>query len=195
MKTLVLTLSAALLAALPAAAKTFQIDPMHSSANFKVRHMMVSYVHGKFGKLSGSFDFDGKNPKAWTAEATIDATSIDTGVGMRDKHLRSSDFFDAEKYPTITFKSTGVTHWKDGEGKLLGKLTIRGVTKDVVLDLSLDGTTVDGRGNEHAGFTATTKINRQDFGVSWNKSLDHGGVMVGDEVAITIEVEGVAEKS
>ena len=170
-------------------AATFEIDPVHSGVSFTVRHMMVSKVRGRFGKFDGTFDYEPGRPGSWAAAATIDAASIDTGNERRDGHLRSGDFFDAERCPKIEFKSTKVQQDKDGKAKLHGELTMRCVTKPVVLDLELGGV-APGMSGRIAGANATGKINRKDFGVSWNKTLDSGGLAVSDEVDISIEVEG-----
>jgi len=173
------------------AADTYEIDPAHTSVQFSIRHMMISNVRGEFTKLSGKATGDVANPTAATVEATIDATSIDTRNEKRDEHLRSPDFLDTAKFPTITFKSTKVE--KAGDAwKLHGDLTLHGVTKPVVLDVTnVTPPTKDPGGNTRIGAQATTKINRQDFGIVFNKTLDGGGVLVGDEIAITIDVEVV----
>ena len=193
-KTAALT-GALALAGLPALAATYDIDPAHSTIGFKIRHMMVSKVAGTFGKYTGTFDYDPKDPKAWAAKAAIETASVDTRNEKRDGHLKSPDFFDVEKFPSMEFVSTGIKGWKGGKGKLMGKLTLHGVTKDVALDLELVGAAKDPGGNERAGFTATTTINRKDYGVSWNKAMEAGGVMLSEEVWISIEVEGVKKKS
>jgi polyisoprenoid-binding protein YceI len=194
-------ISAAALAAvlsLPAAAatSTWQIDPNHSAAQFAVRHMAISTVRGAFSKLSGSVQLDDKDITKSSVEVTIDAASVDTRVGDRDKDLRSERFFDVEKYPTLTFKSTKVEQTEPGKLKVTGDLTIHGVTKQVVLDV--EGPTArvkDPWGNQRAAANATTKINRQDFGVKWNAKMDSGGWVVGDDVAITIDVELVQKEA
>lgn len=174
---------------LGSAADTYEIDPAHTAVLFSVRHMMISNVRGEFTKLSGKATGDVANPTAATVEATIDATSIDTRNEKRDEHLRAADFLDTAKYPTINFKSTKVE--KAGDGwKLTGDLTLHGVTKPVVLDVTnVTPPTKDPWGNTRIGASAATKINRQDFGIVFNKTLDGGGVLVGDEIAITIDVE------
>jgi polyisoprenoid-binding protein YceI len=188
-------ISAAALAAalsLPAAAatSTWQIDPNHSAAQFAVRHMAISTVRGAFSKLSGSVQLDDKDVTKSSVEVTIDAASVDTRVPDRDKDLRSDRFFDVEKYPTLTFKSTKVEQTEPGKLKITGDLTIHGVTKQVVLDVEgLTAPAKDPWGNQRAAANATTKINRQDFGVKWNAKMDSGGWVVGDDVAITIDVE------
>jgi polyisoprenoid-binding protein YceI len=171
------------------AADTYEIDPAHTSVQFSIRHMMISNVRGEFTKLSGKATGDVANPAGATVEATIDATSVDTRNEKRDEHLRSPDFLDTAKFPTMTFKSTQVEKAADG-WKLHGDLTLHGVTKPVVLDVtSVTPPTKDPWGNTRIGAQATTKINRQDFGIVFNKTLDGGGVLVGDEIAITIDVE------
>jgi polyisoprenoid-binding protein YceI len=171
------------------AADTYEIDPAHTSVQFSIRHMMISNVRGEFTKLTGKATGDVANPTAATVEATIEATSIDTRNEKRDEHLRSPDFLDTAKFPTMTFKSTKVEKASDG-WKLHGDLTLHGVTKPVVLDvINVTPPTKDPWGNTRIGAQATTKINRQDFGIVFNKTLDGGGVLVGDEIAITIDVE------
>src|ERR1700737_5452309 len=182
---------------LPAAAatSTWQIDPNHSAAQFAVRHMAISTVRGAFTKVSGTVQWDDQDITKSTVEVTIDAASVDTRVADRDKDLRSDHFFDVSKYPTITFKSKRVEQAGSGKLKVTGDLTIHGTTKEVVLDV--DGPTPavkDPWGNERAAATATTKINRQDFGVKWNATMDNGGVVVGDDVTITIDIEMVKKK-
>jgi polyisoprenoid-binding protein YceI len=172
------------------AATTWEIDPAHSAAQFSVRHLMVSNVRGEFGKVTGTVEYDPKEPARATITATIDATTINTREPKRDEHLRSPDFFDVAKYPTITFKSKRLEMASPGKLRIIGDLTIRGVTKEVVLDV--EGPTPeikDPWGNTKIGATATTKINRKDFGLKWNKALETGGVVVGDDVTITIDVE------
>jgi polyisoprenoid-binding protein YceI len=172
-----------------AAAATWEIDPSHSSATFKVRHLAVANVTGGFSGIKGSVVWDEADPTKASVETVIDATSIDTGVPDRDKHLKSADFFDVEKHPTITFKSKKVERTKDGL-KVTGDLTMHGVTKEVVLAVEGPFPPVkDPWGHTKSGASATTKINRQDFGVSWSKTMDQGGLVVGNDVSITIDVE------
>jgi polyisoprenoid-binding protein YceI len=180
--------------ALPGVAATsnWQIDPNHSSAQFAVKHLAISTVRGAFTKVSGTVQLDDKDVTKSSVEVTIDARSVDTRVEDRDKDLRSDHFFEVEKYPTITFKSTRVEQVDPGKLKVTGDLTIHGVTKSVVLDV--DGPTApvkDPWGNQRAAANATTKVNRQDYGVKWNAKMDNGGWVVGDDVAITIDVEMV----
>jgi polyisoprenoid-binding protein YceI len=180
--------------ALPAAAatSTWQIDPNHSAAQFAVRHLAISTVRGAFTKVSGTIQFDDKDIAKSSVDVTIDAASVDTRVEGRDKDLRSDHFFDVEKYPTLTFKSIKVEQVEVGKLKVTGDLTIHGVTKQVVLDVEGPTAAVkDPWGNQRAAANATTKINRQDFGVKWNAKMDNGGWVVGDDVTITIDVEMV----
>ena len=184
--------SSAAFAEKPAAtgASTWEIDSAHSSAQFSVRHLMVSNVRGEFGKVTGTVVYDGKDIGKSTVEATIDASTISTRDEKRDGHLKSPDFFDVAKYPTITFKSTKVEKAGKDKLKVIGDLTIHGVTKQATLNV--DGPSAaqkDPWGNEKSGAEATTKINRKDFGLTWNKALESGGVVVGEEVTITLDVE------
>ena len=177
----------------PAAwATTYQIDPEHSTVGFSIRHLF-SNVRGTFNQFEGSFDYVPGHPEQWKADATIQAASIDTHVDKRDTHLRSKDFFDVAKYPTITFKSADVTDVTPTGAKLHGILTIHGVDKPVVLDLAIHGEGKDPWGNVRSGFTATTKLTRKDFGLTWNEALETGQLLVGEEVDITLEVEGIVK--
>jgi len=166
-------------------------DPVHTQANFSARHMMVSTVRGSFRQVSGSFDFDPSNPADAVVEAVIDVASMDsTGVEQRDQHLLSADFLDVEKYPTITFKSTRVDVNKNKtEAKVYGDLTVKDVTREVVLDVEFHGEGTTPYGTKIAGFEASTKINREDFGLTWNVALEAGGWMVGKDIKISIDVE------
>jgi len=169
---------------------TWQIDPDHSSFQFKVRHLMVSNVKGDFTKVRGMVTIDEQNIANLKVEITIDAASANTGHAKRDEHLRSADFFDVTKYPTITFVSKKIERTGANTLKVRGDLIIRGVTKEITIDV--EGPTAevkDPGGNFRRGATATAKINRQDFGIMWNRVLDTGGVVVGDEVNIYVEVE------
>ena len=177
----------------PAAAAQYKIDADHSSVSFTVAHMAISKVHGRFDKFSGTVEYDPKNPKGLKVEASIDAASINTSVDARDKHLKSPDFFDAEKFPALTFKSTRVLSVKGMSGKLEGELTIHGVTKTVVLAVEGSGPAKDPWGNERMAATATTSINRKDFGLVWNKVMETGGLLVGEKVDIVLEIEAVKE--
>jgi polyisoprenoid-binding protein YceI len=184
-------LTASMARAADATTTTWEIDPTHSSAEFSVRHMMVSNVKGQFGKITGEVSLDDKDPRKSTANVLIDATTIDTREPKRDAHLKSPDFFDVTKFPTITFKSTKVEKAGKAKFKLTGDLTIHGVTKSVVL--SVDGPTADVKdimGGLSRGAEITGKINRKDWGLTWNKPLEAaGGVLVGDEVSLDIAVE------
>ncbi len=167
----------------------WQIDPTHTDVEFTVRHLMISNVKGRFSNTSGSLQLDPKAPAKTALEVTIPIATIDTGVDQRDAHLRSPDFFDAETHPVMTFRSRRVEGDLAGQFKVHGDLTIRGVTKPIALDVTLDGQGKDPWGNERLGYSATTKINRRDFGLVWNQALETGGVMVGDEVKVSINAE------
>lgn len=184
-------LSAALVLVLAAAAQaqTWNIDASHSAAHFAVRHMMVSTVRGDLGKITGTVTFDGKSLAAAAVEASIDATAISTRDEKRDTHLKGPDFFDVATYPTLTFKSKKVTPNADGSFKVLGDLTMHGVTKEVTLDVEALRPVIKQGNNSRTGTTATTKLNRQDFGIKWSRTMDGGGVVVSDEVAVTIDLE------
>jgi polyisoprenoid-binding protein YceI len=165
-------------------AQTWNIDPAHTAAQFSVRHLGISTVRGSFTKVGGSIQYDPSNPAKTTIDATIDAASVDTRVEMRDNDLRSPNFFDAAKYPTLTFKSKRVETAGAGKLKVTGDLTIHGVTKEVTLDVDGPSAAVkDSHGNQHMGASATTTINRKDFGVNG------AGTAVGDDVPITIDME------
>mgnify|MGYP001615434453 CR=1 FL=1 len=172
---------------------SYTIDTDHTTVGFKVRHIL-SYVQGQFREFEGSFEYDPEKPGTWKADTVIQTASIDTNVEPRDKHLRSADFFDAAAYPTVTFKSTGVTDATAASAKLNGLLTIHGVEKPVALDLQIHGVAKDPWGNTRASFTASTTINRKDFGMTWSKVLETGQLLVGEEVIITLEVEGLLQE-
>jgi polyisoprenoid-binding protein YceI len=168
---------------------TYNIDPSHSGAHFTVRHMMVTNVHGGFRTVKGTVVSDPENPGACRVEAEIDAASIDTREPQRDAHLRSADFLDVEKFPVIAFRSTGVAPAGKGEWKVTGDLTIHGVTRSVVLNVEgLEPEGKDPWGNIRSGATATAKIKRSDFGLTWNATLETGGILVGDDIKIEIEL-------
>lgn len=176
-------------------AAAWNIDPDHSAVEFKVRHLMVSNVKGSFGKVSGVVIVDEKDITKSKVTATIDTTSIDTGVVKRDDHLKSADFLEVAKYPTMTFVSTNIAKNGSGKLKVTGDLTLHGVTRPVVLDVEGPSQEIkDPMGNLRTGASATAKINRKDFGLTWNKMLEAGGVAVGDEVIINIEVELIKAK-
>jgi polyisoprenoid-binding protein YceI len=171
---------------------TWNIDPVHSVVEFKVKHMMISNVKGHFSKITGTLTLDEARPENSSVVNEIDVSSIDTHDPQRDAHLKSADFLDVEKFPTITFKSTRVERTGQASGTVEGDLTIHGVTRKVVLDV--EGPTAPGKdpwGNTRVGVTATTKISRKDFGLIWNAALETGGVLVGDEVTITLDVQFV----
>ncbi|HET7101918.1 MAG TPA: YceI family protein [Terriglobia bacterium] len=172
---------------------TWNIDPVHSNAQFSVRHLMISNVKGEFTGISGWILFDPQKPETLSAEATIDVSTINTREQERDNHLKSPDFFHVEEYPTLTFKSKRAEK-SSGGLKVAGDLTIRGVTREVTLDVEgPTPPTKDPWGSIRVGASATTKINRKDFGLTWNQALETGGVLVGDEVKITIDVQLVAQ--
>ena len=192
-RTFVVAAGLFLAAASSVQAQAWTMDPSHSAAHFAVRHMMVTTVRGDLGKIAGTVNFDPSKPSAGSIEATIDVTGIDTRDAGRDKHLKSADFFDVEKFPTITFKSKRIEPASGGGFKVTGDLTMKGVTKEVVLDVeALRPAIKDQRGNARTGTTAMTKLNRQDYGINWSRALDGGGVVVSDEVSVTIDVELVA---
>jgi polyisoprenoid-binding protein YceI len=173
-----------------ALAADWQIDSSHSAAQFSVRHMMVSNVRGQFGKMTGSVRFDPKEPAAAGVEVAVDVSSIDTRDPKRDAHLQGADFFDAQKFPTITFKSKRIEAAGAGRLKLIGDLTLRGVTREVAFDVEGPTSEIkDARGGARVGATATARINRSDFGMTWNRALEAGGVTLSDEVAITVDIE------
>jgi len=170
---------------------TWTIDPYHSSAEFAVKHLMVSTVRGRFGGVEGALRIDEADPAASSVSASIDVATVATGVEQRDQHLRSGDFFGAEEFPRMTFASTRVER-RDGERwRVTGDLTVRDVTKQVVLETESEGRGQDMDGKERAGFTATTTLNRKDFGLTWNALLETGGVAVGDTVKITLGIEAI----
>ncbi|MDP3702962.1 MAG: YceI family protein [Candidatus Omnitrophota bacterium] len=176
----------------PAGATTYAIDKDHTTVGFKIRHLF-SNVQGSFNQFDGNFTYVPGTPEQWTVTATIQASSIDTNVEKRDQHLRSKDFFDVEQFSTIEFASTEVTDATPSSAKLHGLLTIHGVQKPVVLDLALHGEGKDPWGNVRSGFTAKTSINRKDYGLAWNQTLETGRLLVGEEVEIVLEVEGLAQ--
>jgi polyisoprenoid-binding protein YceI len=187
----ILVVVLAVTAVTAAVAAEYDIDKNHSSVGFKVKHMMVSNVHGQFGDFAGSFTWDPANLAAAKVSATIQTGSVDTRNAKRDEHLRSADFFDVTTHPTMTFVSTGIEPKGKDLYTLRGDLTLHGVTKPVVLDLVFVGEMADAKAGTRMGWEASGVIKRSDFGVSWSKSLDNGGVVVGDEVTIELAVEGV----
>jgi polyisoprenoid-binding protein YceI len=170
---------------------TWKLDAAHTFATFSARHMMVTTVRGKLGEISGQIEFDPANPAAAKVEATINTAGVNSGVADRDNHLRSADFLDVANHPTITFKSTRVELTGENTGKVHGNLTIRGVTRPVVLDVEYLGQTPSPFGDTRAGFVGTTRINREDWGLTWNVAIEAGGVLVGKEVKIELDVEAI----
>jgi polyisoprenoid-binding protein YceI len=172
-------------------AGTWTIDPVHSEVGFTVRHMMVSKVRGKFTSFSGEI-VTGTDPLDSSVTAEIELSSITTGNEQRDGHLRSADFFEVDKHPAMSYRSTGIR--QQGDGFVLdGQLTLKGVTRDVPLTLELNGFGPDAYGGTRAGFSATAEINRSDFGISWNAAIEGGGVVVSDKVTIQLEIEAVLQ--
>ena len=171
-----------------AVATSWKVDPSHSHAEFAVRHLMISTVKGRFAEVTGTLVGDDSAPEQAAIELTIPVAGIDTRESQRDAHLRSADFFDADNHPEITFRSSKIV----GAGRdftVSGDLTIRGVTRPVILEVETGGRARDPWGNERLGFSATTRLNRKDFGLTWNQALETGGVLVGDEVKVTVELE------
>lgn len=185
-----LIISLALLSPLSALAATYNLDPFHSTIQFKVKHLMITNVTGVFEKFKGAVVIDEDDIAKSKVDVSIEMASLNTNIAKRDEHLRSPDFFDVAKYPTMTFVSTKVERAGADRLKVTGNLTIKGVTKPVIL--SVDGPTGEiksPQGDTRRGASATTAINRQDFGVSWNKKLDGGGIVVSDDVYISIDTE------
>jgi polyisoprenoid-binding protein YceI len=174
----------------PAATTTWKIDPAHTAAQFAVKHMMISTIRGEFKGVTGTVIWDDQDVTKSSVDVTIDAKTVNTGEEKRDQDLRSANFFEVEKYPTLTFKSKKVESAGSGKLKVTGDLTMHGITKEVVLDVEgPSGAMKDPWGNTRSAASATTKLNRQDYGVKWNANLDGGGVVVGDAVTITIDLE------
>lgn len=172
----------------------WNIDPAHSLVNFSVRHMMISNARGRFEAFSGTVDFDPTNLATLNVHVAIDTASINTRDEARDKHLRSDDFFASDRFPTATFCSTAVKRVKGGDIELVGDLTIRGVTRPVTLEVEYSGLVKSPWGTTNAGFSASTRINRKDWGLAWNQVLEAGGLLVGDEVKLEIELELIKDK-
>lgn len=173
-----------------AATTTWNIDSVHSSAQFKVKHMMISHVKGEFTAITGSLKYDTENIANSQVEASIDPRTISTRDAQRDAHLKSPDFFDVEKFPALTFKSTRVSKKADGDLAVAGELTIHGVTRSVVFEVEGPSAPMkDPWGNTRVGLSASTRINRKDFGLTWNAALETGGVLVGEEVTINLDVQ------
>ena len=178
----------------PGTVTTWNIDPAHSVAEFKVRHMMISNVKGKFSSLSGALHLDETNYAHSTVEVSIPAASLTTGDDQRDTHLKSADFLDLEKFPTLTFKSTSIESTGGGNYDVIGDLTIHGVTKSVTLAIEdVSEPSKDPWGNHRLGLSGSTRINRKDFGLTWNSPIETGGLLVGEEVAISLDVEFIKQ--
>jgi len=189
----VVTMSATILLALPALATEWNLDTSHSSVTFEVRHMAISKVKGSFGDFAGTVTGEPGKPETFSVEATVQLASVDTANEKRDDHLRSADFFDVANHPVMTFKSTGVK--MDGDkGKLMGELTLHGVTKPVEFELEYAGMVDDPWGNTRMGFSAETEIDRREFGLTWSKALETGGLVVDNDVEIELEIELVQAK-
>jgi len=169
---------------------TWKLDPSHSIVEFSAKHLMITTVKGRITDVQGTIYTDEKNLKNSSVEATLSAVSLDTRTDQRDQHLRSADFLDVEKYPEIRFKSTGIQGDKQSF-KLIGDLTIRDVTRSITLDVQFEGEVKDPWGGQRVGFSATSKIDRREFGLTWNQALETGGVVVGNDIKISIEVEAV----
>lgn len=196
MKKLFAAAALSALAVIPASAETYTIDPGHSEVSFQIRHM-VSQVRGRFNAFSGTVQMDPKNLAGSSVEFKIKADSIDTNVADRDKHLRGADFFDTEKFPEITFKSKSVKAAGKDKYNVTGTLTMHGVSKDITLPVTFLGEAKDPWGGTRAGFETATTLNRKDFGIVWNKAVDNGGVLLGDDVKVEINLEttkGTPEK-
>jgi polyisoprenoid-binding protein YceI len=198
MKTLLTAASVVLLLSSAAFAQgsAWTIDPKHSSAQFSVRHMMISNVRGSFSNVSGSVNYDGKDATKASVEATIDPSSVNTLEANRDKHLTGPDFFDVVKFPSMTFKSKKIVSAGEGKYKMTGDLTMHGITKEVTLNLDeLSPEISDGHGNVKVGANANGKINRKDFGITYGGALDNGGAMISDDVNINLDVELVKKSA
>ena len=190
------TLAAVLTVSAAATTTTWQIDPAHTAAGFAVKHLMISTVRGQFKGVTGAVNWDDQDISKSTIDVTIDANTVDTSEPKRDADLKSDKFFDVAKYPTITFKSKKIEQVSAGKLKITGDLTIHGVTKEVMLDVEgPTGPVKDPWGNTRVAANAAAKVNRQDFGVKWNASVDGGGVVVGDDVTITIDLELVKKSA
>lgn len=187
----ILTLAIASLLTTNAFAATYEIDPTHTSVGFKIKHLAISNVTGNFTEFTGAFNYDPAKPEASSVDAKIAVKSINTQNQKRDDHLRSPEFFDAAKFGDMTFKSKSIKDATKDGFKLVGDLTIRGVSKEVTLDVANGGEAKDPWGNQRIAFAATAKINRKDFGLTWNKALETGGLLVGEDVTINLDVEAI----
>lgn len=175
-----------------AARTTWKIDPAHTTVEFSAKHMMITTVRGRLGEVEGTIETDEEHPECSTVQVTIAAASIDTRNEQRDAHLRSGDFLDVEHYPSITFRSTRIEGGKD-HFRLTGDLAIRGRSRPVTLDVRFEGRSKDPWGGERAGFSATTTIDRREWGLMWNQALEAGGVLVGNELRLSIDVQAVKQ--
>lgn len=176
-------------------AGNYKIDESHTQVGFKIKHLVIATVSGRFNKFSGNFEFDPKKGEVKSLNVEIESSSIDTNEPDRDKHLKGPDFFDVEKFPKLTFVSKKTILKENKPIKIEGELTIHGIKKAVTLDVDYKGSTTDPWGNERVAFEASTQVNRKDFGLKWNKNLDKGGVMIADDVKILIEGEAVLQKA
>jgi len=189
---LALTIAVFLIISIAAGAATWKVDPVHSSVGFKVRHLVVAKTSGEFTDFEGTIEFDGKDLASGSVSLSINVASVNTDNEKRDNHLRSPDFFDAEKFPTMTFVSTSVILGEGDKFQLVGNMTIKDVTKEVTFDCEFYGAMNDPWGNQRAGFAASTTIDRQEFNVSYNKAIETGGLIAGNEVEIFLEVEAIS---
>ena len=183
----------AALCASPLAAAPYKIDGAHSQVMFKVKHLGISSVTGRFDSFEGKIDFDPAKVSAASVQATVDVASINTNLAKRDGHLKTCEFFCVEKFQKMTYSSKKVNDLGGGKFEIIGDLTLHGITKEVPLQAEFGGAAVSGDGKEHAAFTATAAISRKEFGLTWNKLTETGGILVGDEVKITLEIEAVKE--
>lgn len=193
-RTFLLLATMLMITALPALAAEYSIDNAHSSVNFQIKHLAISKVNGSFTDFGGTINFDPAKPEATTAQAEIQMASVNTGNSDRDAHLRNADFFDVEKFPTMTFTSTSVKMKNSDEGEITGDLTLHGVTLPVTLDLEINGVATDPWGNEKVSASLSGKINRKDFDLTWNKAMETGGLVVGNDVKITLEIAATKKK-
>ncbi|CAM5576943.1 YceI family protein [Streptomyces xanthochromogenes] len=177
--------------ALAALSGTYTVDPAHSSIGFSVRHAMVTNVRGSFSEHEGTLTLDGANPAASAASLDVKIASVDTGIADRDAHLRSGDFFDAEQFPLMTFRSTGAEQLGGDKYRITGDLTIKDVTRPLAIDLEFNGTATDPYGNQRVGFEGGAEILRSDWGLTWNAALETGGVMVSDKVKLTFDISAI----
>ncbi|MFF8287604.1 YceI family protein [Streptomyces sp. NPDC016309] len=185
------TASAAVDPALAALTGTYTIDPSHSGIGFTARHAMVTNVRGAFTEYEGTLDLDGSDPAASSASIDVTIASIDTGSADRDGHLRSADFFDAERFPLMTFRSTSAEALGGTDYRITGDLTIKGVTKPITIDLEFNGAAKDPFGNERVGFEGKAELLRSEWGLTWNAALETGGVLVSDKIKLTFEISAI----